>query len=151
MMIKQPKPPEIIDQHGKLAKSFHKLVVLVDELNKKEIPADMQEQINLEIDTIGKFEENPDEQTKTVKKVYQKLLNLIRKQLGIVPEKYYQNIWMVLGLTVFGVPLGILYAAATSNPGLFTIGIAMGLPIGLAIGIQMDKKAARENKQIQIG
>jgi hypothetical protein len=57
---------------------------------------------------------------------------------------------MALGLSVFGVPLGFVYAAATDNPGLFSVGIAMGLPIGLAIGMQMDKKKEREGKQIQI-
>lgn len=149
-MIKQPKQPDNIDQQSKLVKSFHKIQVLVDELNKKEIPEVIQDQINQKIEKISAFSGSDVQLSKLISGTYREILKLVRKELGIVPRHFYQNLWMALGLSVFGVPLGFVYAAATDNPGLFSVGIAMGLPIGLAIGMQMDKKKEREGKQIQI-
>lgn len=150
-MINKCKERENIGQNKKLEKSYQKIQALVEELNKIEIPAEISSSINKDISKLDSFKGADNMLTKAINKTYSGILKLVRIELGLVPRHYYQNIWMALGLSVFGVPLGILYSTVTDNPGLFTIGIAMGLPIGLAIGIEKDKKAEKENKQLQIG
>jgi hypothetical protein len=150
-MVNQPKIPENLNQHRKLEKSFNKLSLLVEELNKKEIPEEIQEQINQEIEQVDAFMGSDNQHAKFISSAYNEILKRVRKALGLVPKHYYQNLWTALGLSVFGVPLGIAYAATLDSPAMFSIGIAMGLPIGLAIGIGMDKKANKEGKQLQVG
>ncbi len=124
---------------------------MVEELNKKEIPDEIEAMINKEISLIDSFTGTDKELIKTINKTYTNILNLVRNKLGLVPKHYYQNLWMALGLSVFGVPFGILWFVASNNPAMFAIGIPLGLPIGIAVGSQKDKKAAKENKQLQIG
>ena len=55
---------------------------------------------------------------------------------------------MVLGMTVFGMPIGIAIFTATGNAAFISIGMPIGLPLGLAIGVQLDKKAMEEGKAL---
>jgi ABC-type phosphate/phosphonate transport system permease subunit len=72
------------------------------------------------------------------------LLSVLRKQYGLVTPKYYQTLWMVLGMTMFGIPFGTIFSTILGNFAFSGIGLAFGLPIGLAIGIAKDKKAEEE-------
>ena len=81
---------------------------------------------------------------------YGKLINFTMKQYGYVPEKYYQNQWMAIGMAAFGLPFGVVFAMTLDNMAFIGIGFPMGLPIGMAIGASKDKKAFEEGKQLQI-
>lgn len=80
--------------------------------------------------------------------VYHGIQQKIFKDLKLVTPKYYQNLWMVLGMTVFGMPLGIIIFTTTGNAAFISLGIPIGLPIGMAIGMQLDKKAMDEGKAL---
>lgn len=55
-----------------------------------------------------------------------------------------------MGMTIFGVPLGIAMAIGLNNWSFVGIGLPIGLAIGAGYGSQLDKKAAEENRQIDI-
>jgi len=118
-------------------------------LNKKEIPNEISIEINKEIKSIESFTGTAKELKKAMNKSIRKILNLVIKKLGIVPKHYYRNLWMALGMSIFGSSLGVVWFAVTKNPAFIAIGLPLGIPIGLAIGSQMDKKAEKENKQLQ--
>jgi adenine/guanine phosphoribosyltransferase-like PRPP-binding protein len=56
-----------------------------------------------------------------------KILKTIEKELNIVPKNHFWNLWMILGMSAFGFPLGVAFALSIDN--LAFIGI--GLPVGM--------------------
>ncbi|MEM9052502.1 MAG: hypothetical protein AAGC47_10655 [Bacteroidota bacterium] len=82
-----------------------------------------------------------------VKKRYS-LVELLDKKEGLVPKNRYRNQWMILGMTVFGLPFGFIWALSLDNFAFFSIGLPMGMPIGMAVGAIKDKKAKEEGRQL---
>lgn len=55
---------------------------------------------------------------------------------------------MVLGMSVFGIPLGLGFGLSIGNFGMLAIGIGIGMAIGVGVGTSMDKKAFNEGRQL---
>ncbi|WP_430816065.1 hypothetical protein [Carboxylicivirga sp. RSCT41] len=123
---------------------------LVEELNKRDLPQGVVEFINDNLELINHAIENKYELKKQIKTSKKNILRFLEKQLKIVTKNHYRNLWMALGMTVFGVPMGIVWGQVTDNMGSLGIGIAIGMTIGLALGNSMDKKAAGEGRQLNI-
>jgi len=85
---------------------------------------------------------------KAINGLYRTIVNKILKEHKLVTPKYYQNLWMVLGMTAFGMPIGVLVFTMTGNAAFISIGLPIGMPIGMAIGMQMDKKAREEGRAL---
>ena len=85
-----------------------------------------------------------------MKKVRHRIVHRVNKELKLVPKNYHRNQWMVLGMTVFGIPLGIAFASAIDNMSFLAIGLPIGMPIGMAVGANMDQKAAKEGRQLDV-
>jgi len=149
-MIKRLNSREETLSNSKLNKEYLRLNNLIAELNKKGVPDEIIESINVDIDLVNNFKGPEDKLRKLIRKVTRKILILIEKKLKIVVKSHYQNLWMALGLSIFGVPFGIVWFAISGNPAFIAIGIPLGLPIGMAVGISMDKKAEKEGRQITI-
>lgn len=78
------------------------------------------------------------------KKIREKQTQIIRKvekEQKIVPKNYYRNIWMAIGMAVFGIPLGVVFGMSLGNMAFIGIGLSIGLTIGLGVGSEMDKKS----------
>ena len=73
---------------------------------------------------------------------------MIEKELKLVPKNHYRNIWIGIGLAVFGTPIGVAIGASLGNMGFIGVGFAFGIPIGMIVGSMMDKKALQEGKQL---
>jgi len=56
---------------------------------------------------------------------------------------------MILGMSIFGVPAGIVMGLSMENMGMLGIGLPIGMAVGLAIGTSMDSKAAKEGRQLE--
>lgn len=149
-MINKCKTRENTDHNKKLVKAYSRIQLLIDELNKKEIPDQIATSINSQIKLLDSFEGSEKDLTRFINKTCTKILELVKKELGLVAKHYYQNLWMAIGISAFGMPFGILWFVVLQNPAFIAIGLPLGLPIGMAIGIQKDKKAKEENKQLQI-
>jgi len=75
---------------------------------------------------------------------------LLEKELKIVPKGYYQNLWIALGICVFGLPIGVVFGTSLDNMGLLGIGLPIGVAIGYVLGSRMDKKASEEGRQLDV-
>lgn len=85
-----------------------------------------------------------------VTKYYSALLQFVRQEHGLVPQNYYRNLWMILGMTIFGLPFGMMFGFALDNFAFFSIGLPMGMPIGMAVGAGKDKKAKEDGLQMAV-
>jgi len=134
----------------KLTDAYKKINLLVDELNKKDIPDELVSSINTTIKDIDTFEGLEKKLMKTINKTYSNVCNMVNKELGIVGKNYYLVIWMLIGMAVFGIPFGFMFSYMLGNYAFIGLGFSMGMPLGLAIGFYKDKMAAKENRQIDI-
>ena len=134
----------------KLTDAYKKINLLVDELNKKDIPDELVSSINTTIKDIDTFEGLEKKLMKTINKTYSNVCNMVNKELGIVGKNYYLVIWMLIGMAVFGIPLGFMFSYMLGNYAFIGLGFSMGMPLGFAIGFYKDKMAAKENRQIDI-
>jgi hypothetical protein len=87
---------------------------------------------------------------KAIKRRETNILKLVEKKHKIVPIHYYRKLWMVLGMSVFGLPLGAAIGITNDNMGMLGIGLPIGMAIGLAVGSGLDKKALAEGRQLGI-
>ena len=138
-----------IGENIKLRNSYTQFGALLAELRKKELPDVVAEYINEEVKSLNELPTGV-ELIKALKKKQTKIIQLTEKQLKVVPKNYYRNIWLALGMSVFGLPLGAAIGLSLGNIGLLAIGLPIGMAMGLAVGISMDKKALNEGRQLDI-
>ena len=72
----------------------------------------------------------------------------LEKEHKLVPKNYYRNLWLPLGMSAFGLPIGVAFGLLVDNIALLSIGLPIGLAIGVALGISLDQKAAKAGKQL---
>ncbi len=123
---------------------------LLEELEKRELPDEIAAAINKEVDEINSITDVQRELKKQAKQRLQKIVKLIEKELKLVPRNYYKNVWMAMGIAVFGVPMGVVFGTSLGNMAYLGIGLPIGLGIGLAVGDGMDKKALKEGRQLDV-
>lgn len=143
MIIEKLKIRNTIDQDKRLTKALLKMQNSIEALNKKETPGEVASVINDDIRVLNAFSGTDKEVRKTIRRTHSKILKLVEKELKWVPKNHYRTIWLAIGLAAFGIPLG----AAFSNLGL---GIPLGIVFGMVVGSQMDKKAKKEGRQLDI-
>ena len=139
-----------IDQNTKLFKAFSQFDDVLAELKKKELPKEIIFSINNTIEGIITFKGPEKEFKKHIRKAQSGIMKLIEKKLKIVPRNHYRNIWFVLGMSAFGIPIGIVLGASQGNNGMLGAGLPIGMVIGIAVGTSMDKKAFREGRQLDL-
>ncbi len=129
MIIKEllkNRPTAKVD-NKKLIQTYNRFEKLINELRNRRLPIDIIEKINIEIESVNK---NSDSEVMFLKHLTigkRRIFKLIEKKLKLVPKNHYRNLWMVLGMSSFGIPLGLVYGLAIDNIGLF----GTGLPIGM--------------------
>lgn len=124
--------------------------LLLDLLRTKDLPAELVHSINRYIEEINSLSLSNKELLKKVRAAEFRMLKMIEKEEKLVPKNTYRNRWMAIGMSVFGVPLGIAFGASLGNMAFLAIGIPAGMSIGIAIGTGMDKKALEEGRQLDI-
>jgi len=139
----QPENPDQLKK--KEQKAVDHFNELIDALNDKEIDETTENYIKKRIAVIkDNFTYN------TIKKEESKILDYINKQLGYVAENHYKSLWIALGMSAIGVPIGVAIGLALDQLGFMGIGIAFGLAIGVGIGSSKDQEAKKQGKQLPI-
>lgn len=119
---------------------------LISELNTKQLSSQMIEQINV---LINQMNHTPASELKYVlPKVQAKIIKLVEKEAKIVPKNFYRNLWMALGMSAFGIPLGMVFGLLLGNTAFFGIGLPIGLGLGVVFGTSLDNKAEKEGRQL---
>lgn len=145
--IKIVKRPNI-ENDKKLLVNYQNFENLLSELEQKEIPSEINNFINQEIEAINSFSGTDAELSKKIRKTLSGILKRIEKELKLVPKNYYRGLWLALGLSVFGIPIGFAIALSLGNMAFLGIGFPIGMGIGVAVGTAMDKKAKNIGKQL---
>ena len=140
----------LLIQNKKLTSEYSKFGELINHLSKKELPNEIVNSINRDIEAINSFTDSEKELRKLISKTQSQLINLLEKELKLVTKNHYRNMWMALGMATFGIPIGIVFGTSLSNMGLMGLGLPIGLVIGMAVGAKMDKKAYDEGRQLDL-
>jgi len=143
------KSPDI-EQQKKLNNIFVDFEKLIYELKKREIPSEIINSINQDIDEINSFIGSNKELLKLLRNTQFNVLKLIKKDLKLVPKNHYRNMWMAIGMAAFGIPFGVAFGVSLGNMAFIGIGIPIGMAIGIGVGTAMDKKAVENGKQLDL-
>ena len=141
---------KIDNSNPKVENSIVQFKKLIEILNTKNLPENIIEKINSEVCILNSSEVVGNSFLHLLKKKQNTITKLIEKELKLVPKNYYRNLWLVLGMTAFGLPLGAAFGLSIGNIGLLGIGLPIGMVIGLLVGSFMDKKALESGKQLDI-
>jgi len=139
-----------LEQDKKLRNKFVYFEKLIDELKKRELPSEIVNSVNQNIEDINSFSGSNKNLRKQIRKSQYNILKLIEKELKLVPKNLYRTRWMAIGMSAFGIPMGTAFGASFHNMSFLAMGIPIGMVIGIAIGTGMDKKAFEEGKQIDL-
>ncbi len=138
------------DPNPKLAKKQLAFERLTGALARKELPVTIVSAINKEIELINDFYGSDSGLINKLAGAQKRILKMVEKQLKIVPKNHYLNLWMVLGMSAFGVPLGVVWGTTSMNMANLGIGLPIGMAIGIALGGFLDSKAKREGRQLDL-
>ncbi len=150
MEIKKLHKTEDSFSDVKSHKTYTQFVELLNELSKKELPETIISALNTSVDKINASTLEGKQLCRFIKQEQTSLLRKIEKELKLVPKNYYRNMWMMLGMTAFGLPIGASIGVSIGNIGLLGIGLPIGMGIGIVVGSAMDKKAFKEGRQLGI-
>lgn len=83
-------------------------------------------------------------------RVHERIKSYLEKEHKLVVPGHYQTMWMALGMSAFGLPLGMAFAFALDNFAFFAIGLPIGMSIGIAVGSAQDRKAKEEGRVLDV-
>ena len=132
----------------KASNAYQQLGKLLNALEKKKLSTEAVDLINKEIEQLNSISDVDGSFVKAIKGKENKIIKLIEKKHKIVPKNYYRNLWMILGMSAFGIPIGVAFGLSIGNLGMLGIGLPIGMAIGIGVGSSMDKKAFDEGRQL---
>jgi len=136
-------------QKDHLKKRILKFKKLIEAMSDHEISESVLKSINAEIEKANQAQ-SESELAKQLQKSYRNILKIVEKELNLVAKDHYRNMWMALGMTVFGIPFGVVFGAALNNYAFIGIGLPIGFAIGIAIGSKKDTEAQEQRRQLNI-
>lgn len=135
--------------NGKLFKKTDIFVKLLEELKKREIPSVVLDVINVEIERVNSFFDSEKIYSKVLVKSQTNILKIIEKELGLFEKKHFQKKWTAVG-SGLGVAMGTAFGVSQDNMGLMALGIPMGMGIGISIGKKKDDEIFKLGKQLDV-
>ncbi len=135
----------------RLKKKADTLQGILKELQERELSDSVIASINAQVDEVNAFSTSSLGLSTLITKKQAKILNILLKEYKIVPKGYYRNLWMVLGMSAFGVPFGVIFGLSLDNMAFLGIGMPIGMALGMSMGIAMDQKAFKDNRQLRYG
>jgi hypothetical protein len=123
---------------------------ILRDLNGRDLPNYVIKSINGDIEEINATTKTDFALHKLLKKKQKEIITHLEKEMKIVPINHYRNLWMVIGMSAFGLPLGVAFGTSIGNIGMMAIGLPIGMVIGIAVGTNMDKKALADGRQLSI-
>jgi len=102
MEINELKKRDGIDRNKRLTDIYVQFGKLLSELRKRDLPDEVIQSINTNIDLINPASGSDEQWRKQLRKTQSDILRLIEKELKLVPKNHYRNIWLALGIAAFG-------------------------------------------------
>ncbi|OCK50009.1 hypothetical protein BA768_07130 [Chryseobacterium sp. CBo1] len=141
--------PEKIN-NDKVKNLYDQMQELIEKLNIKKLPSEIVQFINQQIEDINSTTLTGFQLYKFLKKIQTAIIKKLEADHKIVPKNYYRNLWTAVGMSAFGLPLGVVFGLSMGNIGLMALGLPIGLAVGVGVGTSMDKKALAEGRQIDM-
>ena len=132
----------------RLHKAYTQLNHLLYALKTKMLPSETSNIIDQAINEINAIADSDRLLIKKVKEKQNAIIKLLEKKHKIVPKNYYRNLWMVVGMSAFGLPIGVAFGMSIGNIAMLSISMPIGMAIGIGVGSSMDKKALEEGRQL---
>jgi hypothetical protein len=123
---------------------------LLKELKKRNLKEESIIFLNKKIEALNSLPPEAAKKEMKLKSSKNDILKHLEKEYKLVTKNYYAQLWLPLGMTVFGLPLGTVVFAATGNAAFIPLGLPIGMAIGSFYGAQLDKKAASEDRVIEL-
>ncbi len=150
MIITELKKRAGLPGDAKCDKIFLQLDAVLAELRKVYFPDGTVSAINDGIHRINESNLTGSSLYKFVKKEQTIILKKIEKDHKLVSKNHYRTLWMLLGISAFGLPLGVLFGYLIRNMGMLGIGLPIGMGIGILVGTVLDNKAEKEGRQLDV-
>jgi len=147
MILEPIQRPELSDKTKLAYEQFERLIV---EIKKKKLPEEIELVINKHITQLNSVTDSDKLLRSEIRKEQSKIVGMLAQKLKIVPINYFRKNWFVLGMTVFGLPIGAALGLSLGNMAFLGIGLPIGMSMGLAMGARMDNKAKEEGRQLDI-
>jgi hypothetical protein len=148
MKLTLPIERKDLESQPKLRKKYGGFEELFSELNSRDLPGPVINKLNTQIERLNAIPSSDRRFHKELSKKKASILRTLEKDMKLVTKHYYRTLWMVLGMTIFGVPMGVVLGTALGNMAFLGIGIPIGMTIGLGVGSGMDEKAKKEGRQL---
>lgn len=132
---------------GKAHLQFEKLLV---ELSKRDLPYGVTASINKDIEEVNSIPDSGDMLLRGIKEKQAGIVKLVEQELKLVPKSHYRNLWLAVGMSSIGLPIGAAFGLALGNMAFLGLGLPLGLAIGSAVGARMDQKALEEGRQLDL-
>lgn len=139
-----------INSNSNLKERVEHFEILLNELRKKALPDALIQSINKAIEEIHTASSQEAQLKNVLRKKQSSIIKMLEKEMKLVPKFYYRNLWMVLGMSAFGIPLGVAFSMSIKNMAFIGIGLPIGMAIGMIVGTNMDKKAFAEGRQLDV-
>lgn len=150
MKIIELKDRPGIEKNDRLHKSYTQYASLLSILDTKELTDETKISINTGTERLNSLQDTEKDFKKTLRKIQYSTVKLIEKEYKLVPKNYYRNMWMVVGMSAFGVPIGVAFGVSQGNMSFIGTGFPIGMVIGLALGTRLDKKALAAGRQLDM-
>jgi hypothetical protein len=137
-----------ISENLKALNLYQQLDKLLKTLEEQNLQSETIDLIDHEIEDLNFITQIDKQFVKLIKEKENRIIKLLEKRHKIVPKNYYRNLWLILGMTIFGLPIGVAIGMSLGNMGLLGIGLPIGMAVGIGVGSMMDKKALSEGRQL---
>jgi hypothetical protein len=123
---------------------------ILNDLKDRDLPDYVIKSINADVEEINSTDKADYALHKLLKQKQKEIVTLLEKEMKIVTINHYRNLWMVVGMSAFGLPIGFVFGMAIGSISFIGIGLPIGMTIGMAVGTNMDKKALADGRQLSI-
>lgn len=134
----------------KQQKAYSRLVYLLDALQHRPLKPDSVVWINTQLQSLNDTAKTGKNLRKQLRCTRTTILTYLAKEEDLVPRGYYQHQWMMLGMTIFGLPIGVTLGLSLGNIGLMGIGLPLGMFMGMSVGASKDRKARESERQLPV-
>jgi hypothetical protein len=129
---------------------YGRFQALLSALRKKSLPDATIEVINSHIEVLNARPISIKGLKGLLLKKQKQIVKLVEQEHKIVPKNHYRKLWLVLGMAIFGIPIGVALGVGNHDMSSLGLGLPIGLAIGIAVGSEMDNKAFKEGRQLSV-
>lgn len=140
----------LTDKSRKTTEKYNQLQKLIKELRKRELGEKTTADVNGEIMRFNQVNTAAPNFDRSLKQTQSAILQHLRENLNLVPKNHYRDLWLVLGMTALGIPLGVIFGVGFADMAFIAIGMPCGMALGIGIGVSKDKKAKKDGRQLDI-